>query len=90
MRWCRIGQKSPVEFQHAQLTAELAGGHGTLSRGFVTKEGDLGCSEDAFRRVVRISYLRSSSRRDRGCRSRSSRDREKIVQVCEAEDDSSQ
>jgi hypothetical protein len=62
-----MGQKSPVEVQHTQKTVELTGGFvrvavlltgyssaqrlGTLGGGFVSVEGDLGCSEDTFRRV---------------------------------------
>jgi hypothetical protein len=59
-----VGQKSPVEVQHAQETAELTGGlvrvavmkmdysflwtWGTLGGHLVTEEGDFGCSEDAL------------------------------------------
>jgi hypothetical protein len=70
MKWCLggcgVGQKSPVEVQHAQKTAELTGGlervavlkmghssfqrSGTLGGHLVTEEGDLGCSEDALYR----------------------------------------
>jgi hypothetical protein len=62
----RVGQKSPIE-DYAQETAELTGGLGRLAvlkmdhsffqrlgaRGghLVNEEGDLGCSEDALRRV---------------------------------------
>jgi hypothetical protein len=57
-----VEKKSPVEVQQAQETAELTGGLGslavlemgysffqrlgTLGGHLVTKEGDLGCSED--------------------------------------------
>jgi hypothetical protein len=63
----RVGQKSPIEVKHAQETAELTGGLGretvlevgysffqrlgTLGGQLATEEGDLGCSEDALRRV---------------------------------------
>jgi hypothetical protein len=59
-----VGQKSPVEIQHAQEAAELTGGlwreavlemshsiferSGTLSGHLVTEEGNLGCSEDTL------------------------------------------
>jgi hypothetical protein len=62
-----VGQKSPVEIQHAQKSTELTGGlwrvavlemgHPLFQRlrafggHLVTEEGDLGCSEDALRRV---------------------------------------
>jgi non-ribosomal peptide synthetase component E (peptide arylation enzyme) len=62
-----MGQKLPIEVQHAQKSTELTGslrrvavlemGHslfqrlGALSEHLVTKQGDLGCSEDALRRV---------------------------------------
>jgi hypothetical protein len=62
-----VGQKSPVEIQHAQKSTELTGGlwrvavletrHSlfqrfrNFGRHLVTQEGDLGCSEDASRRV---------------------------------------
>jgi hypothetical protein len=62
-----VGRKSPVEFQCAQETAGLTGDLGrfaVLKMGYsfyqrfgilggrlVTEEEDLGCSEDAFRRV---------------------------------------
>jgi hypothetical protein len=63
-----VGQKLPVQVQNAHETAELTGGLGSLAvlkMGFslsqrlgtlgghlVTEEGDFGCSENAFRRVV--------------------------------------
>jgi hypothetical protein len=59
-----VGQKSPVEIQHAQEAAELTGGlrrgavlemghsifelSGTLSGHLVTEVGNLGCSEDTL------------------------------------------
>jgi hypothetical protein len=62
-----VGQKSPVEIQHAQKSAELTGvfgreavpemsysyfqTSGTLGGYLVTEEDDLGCSEDALRRI---------------------------------------
>jgi hypothetical protein len=62
-----VGQKSPIEVQHAQKSTELTDGlwklavlemgHSffqrlkTLGRHLVTEEGDIGCSEDALRRV---------------------------------------
>jgi hypothetical protein len=62
-----VGQKSSVENQHAQESTELTGvlwrvavleiGHSLFQRlrtfggHLVTEEGDLGCSEDALRRV---------------------------------------
>jgi hypothetical protein len=52
VKWCLVchcmGQKSPVVVQHAQETAELRGGLGSLAALLMA---DLGCSEDAFRRV---------------------------------------
>jgi hypothetical protein len=71
VQWClggrRVGQKSPIEVQHAQKSAELTGGLGrvavlevrysffqrlgTFDGHLVTEEGDLGCSENALRRV---------------------------------------
>jgi hypothetical protein len=63
----RVWQKSPVEVQHAQETAELTGdvgrvtvlevdysffhSLGTLGGHLIIEEGDLGCLEDALRRV---------------------------------------
>jgi hypothetical protein len=63
----RVWQESPVEVQHHKEAAELAGGlrrravlqishsflrwSGTLSGHSVAEEGDLGCAEDALRRV---------------------------------------
>jgi hypothetical protein len=62
-----LGQKSPAEIQHAQKSTELTGGllrvavlemvHSFFQRlrsfggHLVTEEGNLGCSEDALRRV---------------------------------------
>jgi hypothetical protein len=62
-----VEQKSSIKVQHAQQATELTGGikreavlemgysflqwSGTLREHLVTKEGDLGCSEDALRRV---------------------------------------
>jgi hypothetical protein len=71
VQWClsgrSVGQKSPVEVQHAQKSTELTGGlwrvavlemgHSLFQRlrtfggHLVTEEGDLGCSQDALRRV---------------------------------------
>lgn len=47
VKWCLVcrcmGQKSPVEVQHAQETAELTGGLGRVT---VLKMGDFRCLED--------------------------------------------
>jgi hypothetical protein len=68
-----VGQKSPVKFEHSQESTELTGGlkrvavlkmgHslfqrlGTHGGHLVTEEGDLGCSKDVLRRLMRIKYL---------------------------------
>jgi hypothetical protein len=62
-----VGQKSPVEIQHSQKSTELAAGVWkvavlemglslfqclrTFGGRLVAEEGDLGCSDDALRRV---------------------------------------
>jgi hypothetical protein len=71
VQWClggrSLGQKSPVEIQHAQKSTKLTGGlwrvavlemgHSLVQRlrtfggHFVTEVGNLGCSEDALRQV---------------------------------------
>jgi hypothetical protein len=62
----RVWQNSPVEVQHTQKLAKLTGGLGMLAvlkmgysffqrsgtlGGHLTEKGDLGCTEDLFRRV---------------------------------------
>jgi hypothetical protein len=71
VQWCLggrlLGQKSYINVQHAQKSAELTGGLGMLAvlelchlffqrlgtfNGYlVTEEGDFGCSKDTLRRV---------------------------------------
>jgi hypothetical protein len=62
-----VRQESPIEVQHAQKSTELAGGLGrgavlevchslfqrlgALDGHLVSEEGDLGCLEEALRRV---------------------------------------
>jgi hypothetical protein len=71
LHWClgdrRVGQKLPIEVQHAQKPTELRGGPGgvavlemgqslfqrlgTIGGHLITEESNLGCSEDALCRV---------------------------------------
>jgi hypothetical protein len=68
-----VGQKSPVEFQHAREATELTGGlqrdavlkmshlflqrSGTLGGRILTEEGNLESSKHALRLLIRIRYL---------------------------------
>jgi hypothetical protein len=77
VKWClggrRVGQKSPIEVQHAQESTELTGGLGrvavlemgytffqrlgTLGVHLVTEEGELGCTKNILRGLNRIPFL---------------------------------